>query len=113
MNMRSIGSLLLVLTAARPAWADAEEASLHVQPTVSLARLGDASGGGATATVASAGLSLRASFATSDHFAYELALGGARTGTARFAATQVPNPAGGPPQDGSIATPGWYARPPA
>jgi hypothetical protein len=52
--------------------ADADEASLHAQVHLGMARVGDPMAGGATDTADFLGIGLRATYARSDWFAYEL-----------------------------------------
>ena len=82
-----------VLVGAGVARADRYESSLHVQAVGGLAQTGDVDGRGLSSAPLG-GLEVRASYATSDWYQYDLAVTGFGTGTAGFAAAEFTLPGG-------------------
>lgn len=83
--MRLAVAIALVCAFATAAHADADEASLDVHTVGGAAITGDsAAADGETTDVAFGGLELRGTYATSDHYAYEVQVAFGRTSSAGF-----------------------------
>jgi len=79
----SVGLATLLVVSARPAQADRYEASVHVQPSAGVALVDDPASE-ETVAVPLVGLGVRASYARSNRYQYDVQIVGATTSAASF-----------------------------